>query len=76
MSNLFRLNGSDLLKGLSVAVLGAVFAWGAQVLNAPGFDFASLQWDEVIKVAVVAGLSYLSKNWMTAENGKILGKIG
>jgi hypothetical protein len=78
MSTFLRLNSNDVIKGLAVAVLGALVAYFAQVLNAPGFDFAGIQWDEVLKLAITSGLAYLSKQMLTTSDGKLLGlaKVG
>jgi len=75
MSSFFSLNSKDFAKGLVVAVLAALAAYFAQVLNVPGFDFAGIQWDEIARVAVMAGLSYLGKNLVTTQDGKVFGAI-
>jgi len=64
------------LKGLVVAVAAAVFTWLAQAFNAPSFDFATIHWDELLKIAVMAGAAYLSKNLFSTADGKFLGKLG
>ena len=76
MSDLFRLDSKDYIKGLTVAVLAAVFATLAQWLNAPGFDFTSFDWSELVKIAIAAGISYLGKNLISDDRGKIMGAIG
>ena len=73
-SVLFRLNLRDFALGLVVAVLSAVFVTLGNTMNAPGFDFQSFDWNTVLSVAISAGIGYLSKNLITAENGKILGR--
>jgi hypothetical protein len=73
MSQLFTLGSNDYAKGLVVAVLAAVFTWLAQVVGAPGFDFATIQWSEVVRIAGVAALAYLAKNFATDDDGKVLG---
>lgn len=75
-SDFFKLDSSDFVKGLVVAVAAAVFATLAQWFNAPGFDYANFQWALLAKIALTAGISYLGKNLVTAKNGKIFGKIG
>lgn len=76
MSGFLKINTTDLAKGLVVAVLGAIFIWLAQVFNAPGFEFASINWGDIVKIAVSAGIAYLGKNLLSTENGKFLGVIG
>jgi hypothetical protein len=75
-SAFFKWSSNDLLRGLVVAVLGAIFAWLAQAFNAPGFDFATFQWDELLKVAFGAFVAYMSKNLLSTSDGKVFGKIG
>ena len=76
MSDMFKLNGGDIAKGLVIAVLGAVFATVAQWLNMPGFDFATFQWEELAKIAGSTALLYLTKNFLSTSDGKVLGSIG
>lgn len=73
-SAFLNLKGNDFAKGLVVAVLAAIFATLAQWFNAPGFDFATFQWDELAKIAAGAAIAYLSKNLFSHE-GKFVGKI-
>jgi len=72
-SNLFKLNLSDVGKGLLVAVLASVFTWLASALNAPGFSWATIDWNTLIQVAMASGIGYIAKNFVTTEDGKILG---
>ncbi len=72
-SNLFRLKLNDVAKGLIVAVLAAVFTSLAGMLNAPGFDFASFNWQEVFKIAMASAVGYLAKNFFSDSEGRILG---
>lgn len=73
MSDLYNLDGRDFIKGLSIAVLSAVITWLLQALNTPGFDFATFSWIEGVRIAVVATLAYLAKNFVTDEEGKLGG---
>ena len=75
MTSFFTFAKNDLLKGLIVAVLAAVATWLAQVLNAPGFDWYAIQWDEVVRIAVMAGTAYLSKALLTTKEGAFLGAV-
>lgn len=75
-SELFTLNVKDLTRGLVVAVLGGVFAALSQVLNVPGFDFATFQWAEIGRIAIISAIGYLAKNLLSDESGKVLGGIG
>jgi len=76
MSNpFFHLGRRDFINGAIVAIGGAMLASAAQQLNVPGFDYAAFQWGEVVKVAVSAAMVYLSKNLLTAQNGKLGGVL-
>ena len=71
-SQLFKLNAKDFGKGLLIAVLTAVFASAAQLLQVSGLN---LDWWQLLSVAVSAGVAYISKNFLTSEDGKILGSF-
>ncbi len=72
-SPFFSLSSVDFAKGFVVFVLAAVFSTLAQWFNMPGFDYASFQWDELLKVAVMAAVTYLSKNLFSTQDGKFAG---
>lgn len=75
-SNFLKLNIQDLSRGLVVAVLAAIFTSLALMLNSPDFSFATFEYGEVLRIAIITALSYLSKNLLSDESGKVLGKIG
>ena len=75
MSTLFRLDLRDATKGVAIAVITAVLVWLLQALNTPGFDFGSIDYAEVGRMAFAAGLAYIVKNFLTDEQGLLLGKI-
>ena len=75
MSPLFKLNSYDFTKGAVVAVLAAVFTYLAAMFNTSDFDLSTLEWVYIGKVALTAFIAYTSKNFITAENGKIGGVI-
>lgn len=74
-SKFLKLNGSDFVKGLVIAVFGAVFVALAQAFNLPGFDYATFDWTLVGQVAISAALSYLGKNLLTDRNGSFMGVL-
>ena len=76
MSDLFRLGKSDLVRGLIVAVLSAVFLSASQMLQAPNFNFATIDWQQILNVAGATFMAYISKNFLSDSSGKVLGKIG
>ena len=73
MSSLLHLNLGDFWRGAVVAVLAVIFTYLAGVMNAPGFEFSSLNVQEILKMAITAFVAYMSKNLLTDSSGKILG---
>lgn len=71
MSNLFKLNWRDVLLGLVMAVIGAILTAIYQALLNGGV--ISLQ--TIGTVGLLAGLSYIIKNFFSDDTGKVLGKI-
>ena len=72
-SGLFKLNTRDFAKGLVMAVLGALFAYLSTALDPNGS--LAIDWNYLLKVALTTGMAYISKNLISDEDGKILGKI-
>jgi len=75
LSKLFRLNGKDFIKGLTVAVLVAVIGVIQSLLKEKGLDITAVDWQSIGNVALTAALAYLSKNFLTDENDKFGGKL-
>lgn len=75
-SQMFKLNLSDLAKGAVVALIGAILMALEQALTAHGLDLASYDWGSILNMGIVAGVGYLTKNFMSDSQGKVLGKIG
>ena len=76
LSKFLRLGQSDLIKGLIVAVLAVVLSAFQEGLTGHGLDFASYDWKSILDISWKATGIYLTKNLLTAENGKVLGRIG
>ncbi len=76
ISNLFRLNGSDVIKGVVVAVLSAVLTAIHNALAIHSLNFGAYDWNSILYVGVAAGIGYLTKNFLSDEEGKVLGAIG
>ena len=74
-SFIFRINGNDIVKGLIVAILGAVLGVIQQMLTQHGLEFALYDWGNVLNIAWGAGIAYLSKNFLSDHDGKVLGGI-
>jgi hypothetical protein len=68
-SPIFRINLKDIIKGLIVAVFAAVLTYIQNSLS-DGID-----WGMILQIAITTGLAYLSKNLLTDDSGKVLGKI-
>lgn len=80
-----KLNWSEFLKGLYVAVSGGVVGFLAPILqnlkdcltNTPGADCFNLivfDWTSVWHIAVGAAISYLMLTWASNSKGKPLTK--
>lgn len=72
MSKLFRLNTEDLLKGLAVAILVAVY----KVFQTNGFHLEGIDWATVIDFALTAAGGYLVKNLISDDQGAVFGVFG
>ena len=68
---LFSVGKSDFVKGLAVAVLTAVLTAVNQSLQSGAFD-----WNQIGTIALTAFVAYLSKNFLSDEQGKIMGHWG
>ena len=76
MQSLFlRLNVRDLGKGLVVAVLVVLFGAMQDGMTVHGLEFVAYDWAGILDVAWKAAAAYLSKNLLSDEEGKVLGKI-
>lgn len=78
-SGMFKLNSGDLFRGVIVAFLGGAILPILAILQTPGFDVTHASWSQVLVLALNGGLAsfsgYITKNLLTAENGKVLGKF-
>jgi len=68
LSTLFKLNSQDFVKGLIVAILTALIAYLGDLTTLLSADPTL-----ILKIAITAGISYLLKNFISDENGKVLG---
>lgn len=75
MSKLFKLDNKDLLRGLVVAVLTAVLTLVLKMLENKGLTFDSVDLQTILTTAVIAAVSYLTKNLLTDDKGKLVGKV-
>lgn len=72
---MFKVNAREFLKGAFVAVGGAVFAYLAVLVKAPGFDFHSIPWDEILRISVSTFMGYITTKFFTDSEGKVFGKV-
>lgn len=70
MSQLWSLTKNDYLKGLVVAVIAAVLTVILQTLQ----NGLAIDWNQVLTIALTAGIGYILKNLATDENGKLGGR--
>jgi hypothetical protein len=75
-SSFFRLDSSDLAKGVALAVITAVLGALQQALTAHGLDVGAYDWALIGQTAGAAFIAYLGKNFFSTEDGKVLGFIG
>jgi hypothetical protein len=71
-SAMWRLSQNDFIKGLFMFVFAAILDYVKQYLTA-GSDILNV--GEVWNVALLAAVTYLSKNLATDEKGKLFGKV-
>lgn len=78
-SGMFQLNGRDLINGVITALLAGLALPILAALQTPGFDIFTANWSAILTLGVngaIAGVvAYLSKNLLTASNGKIGGVL-
>lgn len=76
---MFTLNPGDIVRGVAVAVLSGAFLAVVAIVGAHDFDVFTADWLAIGRTAVNGGfgafVGYILKNFFTASNGKILGKI-
>lgn len=79
-SGIFRINLSDVQKGLVMAVLAGFALPIAAAFQTPGFDLFNANWGEIINLAingaVIGFITYMTKNFFSDREGKVLGSIG
>lgn len=70
MSDLFKLNMQDLLKGAVITFITSVLTAVLTILEAGGIpDWAQIK--VIVTTGLIAGVSYLLKNFLTDSQGKL-----
>lgn len=79
-SHIFSINAKDILKGLVMAALVGAVLPISLIIQEPNFSIStvnwSVLWDVAASGAVSGFLSYIIKNFLSDEEGKVLGRIG
>jgi len=76
---MFTLNPGDIIRGIAVAILTGAFLAVVSIVGSHDFDVFTADWVGIGKTMVNGGFAafvgYILKNFITAHNGKILGKM-
>jgi len=76
-SPLLKLGSHDVVKGAITAVFAGAITVLYGVVSQSGFDVFNADWgailSNVIQASFTAFLAYISKNFLTAEDGSFMG---
>lgn len=76
-NGLFKLTSNDIVKGAATAVIAAVLTILASITSSPDFSIFAANWgvigSQVINVSITAFLAYLGKNFLSTNEGSVLG---
>jgi|CXWL01.1.fsa_nt_gi hypothetical protein len=79
-SGIFRLNLSDVQKGLVMAVLAGFALPIAAAFQTPGFDLFNANWGEILNLAingaVIGFVTYMTKNFFSNSQGEVVTPLG
>lgn len=79
MSDLFKLKTNDFIKGAVTALITGAILSLASAVNQSGFDIFQANWTVIgntaLNAAIATFFGYIVKNFITDQNGKLLGKI-
>lgn len=77
---MFTINIKDVSKALVMAVLSGALLPVFAAIQTPGFDIATANWNAILNLALngaaIGFVSYIIKNFVSDEQGKVFGKIG
>lgn len=80
MTKMFTLVGSDWAKALVMAVFSGALLPISIAIQTPGFSIVGANWGQILVIAlngaIVGGVAYLAKNFLSDENGAVFGKVG
>jgi hypothetical protein len=72
-AELFKLKLKDFVKGLILAIITGLSTSIYQVIESSG-DMNGISLKMVLTTSILAGLSYILKNWLTNSNDQFLKK--
>lgn len=79
-TKLFSIDLKDVSKALVMAVISGAVLPVAAIIQTPGFDFATANWHALTSIALngaaVGFISYIVKNFLSDEQGRVFGRIG
>lgn len=79
-TNMFSINGKDVLKGLAMAALSGAILPVSLILQEPSFTVANANWALIgnlaLNGAITGFFAYIVKNFFSDSEGKLFGKIG
>ena len=72
-SELFKLASSDIVKAVVVAILTPVVGYVLSILQSGSL---TIDWHQILILALSGGLGYLVKNFLSDSQGRVLGVVG
>lgn len=79
-TKLFSIDAKDVSKALVMAVLSGALLPVLAAVQTPGFDISQVQWSGILNLAingaVLGFVSYITKNFFSDEQGRVMGRIG
>lgn len=71
-SGFFKLNGTDFVNGLFLAVITVVLGGAYTIISADTGYGSGADWANLLHSTVLVVLSYLTKNLLTNSSGELL----
>ncbi len=73
---LFSVTLRDALKGVMLAVVSTVLIMLYGLVQNPDFTFSSVNWYEVLRIAMASGLGYIVTNFFSSGSGSTEKTLG
>ena len=74
-SKFLSLNISDFTKSLLMVIFGSITAVLLQIIELKGLHLNTIDFLEILRAGIIAGLGYLIKNFFETEDGEQLGGV-